>query len=118
MIPIVKREPPDVTEALLNAVRTRMMFTVPSIDVSGWYSAHKHTFLVQCNGVVVALYDKKADHWFISKDAYSLEGRWAVELVKLAVSEFTETDTKFLRQVQKNGFASVVRKRLNVAKEK
>jgi hypothetical protein len=118
MIPVVKKDPPAITEELKDAVRNRMAFTTADTNISGFHSARKHTFLVQCEGMLVALYDKKAEHWFVDESHTRPSMAWTAQLVIEAVDEATMVPYRMLRAIQLNGFVAVVRKRLNVAKEK
>jgi hypothetical protein len=121
MIPVVKKEPPADLEPFKEAIRSRMAFTIPDVDASGRYSVYRRaSFFVQYAGKLVALYDPDAERWFVCSRNNELGYLWAAQLVLDAVGadNCLIVDIKRLRAIQRNGFLSVVRSRLNVAKEK
>lgn len=121
MIPITEKKFPEPTDALKQAVRDRTQFTVPDIDVSGrWSTYQRKIFFVQCGGSLIALYDREAEQWFIRELPLPTSMEWTREFVLIALdgAKVIEQSSKELKNVQRYGYLELVRKRLNVAKEK
>jgi hypothetical protein len=120
MIPVVKKEPPVMTEELKAAIRNRMAFSTPNGNGSGFWSAYKpRKFCCQVDGSLVAVYDCEAEHWFMV-DEHTGNTAWFRTILRDALEgiEITMVPRKQLKNIHRLGFVGVVRSRLNVAKEK
>lgn len=119
MIPVLNKEP-EVTEAILAAIRSRTKFVTAGANISGFHSAYTHAYLIQASGALIAAYDKFSEQWFIRNDGYELVQLTAKQMLvdALGAENLIAVPFQQLRQIQKQGFVAVVRKRLNVAKEK
>lgn len=119
MISVLKKDPPADLRYTRQAIRDRTQFTVPDVDTSGRHSVHRKNYFVQHGGVLVALYDKDAEQWFIDATQHELGKAWTAQLVLDAIGKENVIDVphKQLVAIQRNGYVSVVRKRLNI-KEK
>lgn len=108
---------PDL-ELTMQAIRDRTQFAVPIMDTSGRHSGFKRNYFVQHGGVLVALYDKDAEQWFIdaTQHQHQLGKAWAAQLVLDAVGKDNTIDVphRQLLAIQRNGFVEAVRKRLNI----
>ena len=121
MIPVLKRPKPENTDAVEQAIRDRIQFTVVGTDISGRHSAYrKHCFFVQCNASLIAIYDMDVEQWFMRHDVVTEDAVWTCGLVSIALKDIKviEVTHKELKNVQRYGYRDMVRKRLNVAKEK
>lgn len=121
MIPIVKRELPEITPAMLDAIRTRTSFSVPNIDASGFHSTYNNnSYLVQHAGVLLANYDKEADLWFVVNEPLKGHKEWVREIIKQALGDvaIAEMSLKEINHIRKHGYVSAVRKRMGINNER